>query len=170
MDKMRHEGIALCSRKNALKLMKRLEKNCEVICPFLVGKEAEARKAGKIFMENEVDIVLMYHATYVDDAMSVALIDELKGIFLRLFLSQGLPNIPESVSMIESGICWGVNSLVQLPGSLKRLWSDFNYGFVFGHIENDHAISEIAQYAKAARCVKNLKGKTIAFLPHRSAA
>jgi len=52
-------------KKNALKLMKRLEKNCEVIYPFLVGNEAEARKAGKIFMEDEVDIVLMYHATYV---------------------------------------------------------------------------------------------------------
>ncbi|GAH25254.1 unnamed protein product, partial [marine sediment metagenome] len=60
--------------------MKRLEKNCEVIYPFLVGNEAEARKAGKIFMEDEVDIVLMYHATYVDDAMSIALIDEIKGI------------------------------------------------------------------------------------------
>jgi len=155
-------------KKNALKLMKRLEKNCEVIYPFLVGNEAEARKAGKIFMEDEVDIVLMYHATYVDDAMSIALIDEIKGIFPVLFLSQGLPNIPESLSMIESGTCWGVNSAVQLPSSLKRLGSDFNYGFVFGHIENDRAISEIVQYAKAARCVKRLKGKKIAFLPHRS--
>lgn len=155
-------------KKNALKLMKRLEKNCEVIYPFLVGNEAEASKAGKIFMEDEVDIVLMYHATYVDDAMSTALIDEIKGIFPVLFLSQGLPNIPESLSMIESGTCWGVNSAVQLPGSLKRLGSDFNYGLVFGHIENDRAISEIVQYAKAARCVKRLKGKKIAFLPHRS--
>ncbi len=154
--------------KNTLQLKRRLEKNCEVIYPFLVGNEAQARKAGKIFVENEVNIVLMYHATYVDDAMSVALIDEIKGIFPVLFLSQGLPNIPDSFSMIDSGTCWGVNSAVQLPSSLKRLWPGFNHGFVFGHIENDQAISEIIQYAKAARCVTNLKGKKVGFLPHRS--
>ncbi len=155
-------------KKNILKLKKRLEKDCEVIYPFLVGNEAEVRKAGKIFVDKDVDIVLMYHATYIDDAMSVALIEEIKGIFPVLFLSQGLVNIPESLSMTESGTCWGVNSAVQLPSSFKRLWPGFNHGFVFGHIENDQAISEIVQYAKAARCVKNLKGKKVAFFPHRS--
>lgn len=154
--------------KNALQLKGLLEKNCEVIYPFLVGSEDKARKAGKVFVDNDVDVVLMYHATYIDDAMSMALIDEIKGVFPVLFLSQGLPNIPDSFSLIESGTCWGVNSAVQLPSSLKRLGSTTNYGFVFGHIEDDRAISEIIQYAKAARCVKNLKGKKVAFLPHRS--
>lgn len=155
-------------KKNALQLKKGLEKNCEVIYPFLVGNEAEARKAGKIFMKEDVDIVLMYHATYVDDAMSIALIDEIKGIFSVLFLSQGLSNISDNFSMIDSGTCWGVNSAVQLPSSLKRLWPGYHCSFVFGHIENDNAICEIVQYAKAARCVKNLKGKRVAFFPHRS--
>jgi len=155
-------------KKNVLKLKKLLEKNCEVIYPFLVGNEVGARKAGKVFVDNDVDVVLMYHATYVDDAMSMALIDEIRGIFPVLFLSQGLPDIPDSFSMIDSGVCWGVNSAVQLPSSLKRLGSNINYGFVFGHIENDRAISEIIQYAKAARCIKNLKGKRVAFFPHRS--
>ncbi|MBC8229795.1 hypothetical protein H8E77_09635 [bacterium] len=156
--------------KNILKLKGRLEeKQCEVIYPFFVGNEAEAKRAGKVFAKNEVDLVLIYHATYIDDAMSVALIDEIKGIFPVLFLSQGLPNIPESFSLMDSGTCWGVNSAVQLPGSFKRLWSNFNFGFVFGHIENDIAISEIVQYAQAAKAVKNLKGKNVAFLPHRSA-
>jgi len=156
--------------KNILRLKERLEeKKCEVIYPFLVGNEAEARRAGEGFAKSKVDVVLMYHATYIDDAMSIALIDEIKGIFPVLFLSQGLPNIPDSFSLMESGTCWGVNSAVQLPGTFKRLWSNFNYGFVFGHIENDTAISEIVQYAEAARAVKKLKGKNVAFLPHRSA-
>ncbi len=162
------DGLLVALKKSALRLKNRLENDCEVVYPFFVGNEADARKAGKIFVENEVDMVLMYHATYVDDAMSVALIDELKGIFPVLFLSQGFANIPDTFSLIEAGTTWGVNSAAQLPSSLKRLWPDFNHGFVFGHMENDRAISEIISYAKAAGCVKKLKGKKIGFLPHRS--
>jgi len=162
------DGLLVALKKSALRLKSRLENDSKVVYPFFVGKEADARKAGRIFVENEVDIVLIYHATYVDDAMSVALIDELKGIFPVLFLSQGFANIPDTFSLIEAGTTWGVNSATQLPSSLKRLWPDFNHGFVFGHMENDNAISEIIQYAKAARCVKNLKGKRVAFFPHRS--
>jgi len=157
-------------KKDVLKLKNRLEKECEVVYPFFVGNEADSQKAGKIFFENDVDMVLMYHATYVDDAMSIALIDELKGIYPVLFLSQGFANIPDNFTLTEAGTTWGVNSASQLPSSLKRLWPDFNLGFVFGHIENDRAISEIIDYAKAANCVKNLRGKLIGFLPHRSAA
>ncbi len=164
------DDLSVALKKYALKLKNRLEKECEVVYPFFVRNETDSKKAGKNFFENDVDMVLMYHATYVDDAMSVALINELKGIFPVLFLSQGFANIPDNFTLTEAGTTWGVNSASQLPGSLKRLWPDFNLGFVFGHIENDRAISEIIDYAKAAKCVKNLQGKLIGFLPHRSAA
>jgi L-arabinose isomerase len=163
------DGLPSAIEKDIVKLKKSLEKKCEVIYPHFVGSESEAKKAGRIFLEKDVDIVLMYHGTYIDDAMSVALIGELKGIFTVLFLSQGRPGIPESFSLTEAGTTWGVNSAVQLPSSLKRLWPDYHFGFVFGHIENSDALSEITGYARAAKCVKNLRGKKLGFLPHRSA-
>jgi L-arabinose isomerase len=49
------------------------------------------------------------------------------------------------------------------------MWPGFKHGFVFGHLESSAAIDEILCYARAARCVKNLRGKRIGFLPHRSA-
>jgi L-fucose isomerase-like protein len=157
-------------KKDILKLNRRLEKGCDVVYPLFVENEADSKKAGKSFLKNDVDMVLMYHANYIDDAMSVTMIEELKGIFTVLFLSQGFADIPSSFSLIDAGRTWGVNSAAQLPSSLQRLWPDYNFGFVFGHIENDRAISEIISYAKAARCVKNLKGKLIGIFPHRSAA
>ncbi|UCB44469.1 MAG: hypothetical protein JSV25_09605 [Spirochaetota bacterium] len=163
------DDLPSAMEKDISRLKKRLEKGCDVLFPFLIKNEADAVKAGKLFLTNEVDMILMYHATYVDDMMSVALINEVRGIFPVLFLSQGLNGIPDKLTLTESGTCWGVNSAVQLPSSLKRLWMDFNLGLVFGHIENDKAIEEIVSYAKAARCVKNLRGKKIGFLPHRSA-
>ncbi len=155
--------------RDILRLKERLEEKCEVLYPFLIKNESDAKKAGRIFLENRVDMVLMYHATYIDDMMTVALIDEIRGIFPVLFLSQGLSGIPDGFSLTESGTCWGVNSAVQLPSSFKRLWKKFNFGFVFGHIENDDAVEEIARYAIAAKCVNGLRGRVVGFLPHRSA-
>jgi L-fucose isomerase-like protein len=151
------------------RLRKRLQEDCDVSYPLFVGNAADARKAGKIFAEQGVDMVLMYHATYIDDRMTVALIDEIRGIFPVLFLSQGLTGIPDEIGLIESGTCWGVNSATQLPGSFRKLWAGFKHGFVFGHLENERAMTEIIQYARAAQCVKNLRGKLVGFLPHRSA-
>jgi L-arabinose isomerase len=155
--------------RDILRLKKRLEAECEVFYPHFVGNEAEARQAGKAFAEEVVDMVLMYHATYIDDEMTVAMIDEIPGVFPVLFHSQGLKGIPDRIDLVESGTCWGVNSAAQLPGSFKRMWPDFNYGYVFGHLDDDRAIGEILQYARAARCVRKLRGKLIGYLPHRSA-
>ena len=163
------DALPAAMERDIQRLKKRLEKECEVFYPLFVGNESEARRAGKAFAEKKVDMVLMYHATYIDDEMTVAMVDEIKGIFPVLFLSQGMKGIPEQIGPVESGTCWGVNSAAQLPGSFKRMWPDFNYGFLFGHLDDDTAIGEILQYARAARCVKKLRGKLIGFLPHRSA-
>ncbi len=151
------------------RLRKKLERHCDVLYPLMVANARDAREAGRAFAAGGADIVLMYHATYIDDMMTVAMIHEARGIFPVLFYSQGLAGIPERFSLTESGTCWGANSAAQLPSSLKRLWEDFDLGFVFGHLEDEDAIAEIVQYARAARCVKRLQGKHVGFLPHRSA-
>jgi L-arabinose isomerase len=163
------DGLPSAMERDITKLRKRLQKDCDIFYPLFVGDAADARKAGKAFAEQGVDMVLMYHATYIDDRMTVALIDEIHGIFPVLFLSQGLAGIPDEIGLVESGTCWGVNSATQLPGSFRRMWPSFNHGFVFGHLENERALNEIVQYARAAQCVKNLRGKLVGFLPHRSA-
>ncbi len=163
------DDLPAAMERDVQRLKKRLERECDVLYPFLVVNEQDARKAGRFFLDNGADLILMYHATYLDDRMSVAMIRESRGIFPLLFLSQGLAGIPDRFSLTESGTCWGVNSATQLPGSFKRLWRDFRHGFVFGHLEDERPIGEIVRYAKAARCVGRLQGKRIGFLPHRSA-
>jgi L-arabinose isomerase len=164
MDSLPHAMEADIQR-----LQKRLGEECEVFYPHFVGNANAASRAGKAFLQKRVDMVLMYHATYIDDEMTVAMIQEIRGIFPVLFFSQGLRGIEEQIGLVESGTCWGVNSAVQLPGSLKRLWPGLRHGFVFGHLDDERATGEIVQYARAARSVNNLRGKRIGFLPHRSA-
>jgi len=152
------------------RLRARLEEFCEVVYPHLCTDEDDSAQAARLMRDAKVDLTVMYHSTYLDDAMSCAFLTELGTTYSVLLHSQGLPDLDGNPSAIDWGRCWGVNSAVQLPGSLKRLWPGFRFGYVFGHLDNPQTIRELAQYARAAHAVNNLKGSKIAFLPHRSAS
>lgn len=162
------DGLPDTIDKDAKKLTQILGKDFEVVYPGIAGNVTESVKVGKLFREKEVDLAIMYHATYLDDAMTISFIDELGDIFPVLFLSQGFKTFVGQTNLTELGRSWGNNSTVQLPGTFRRCRPDLNYGFVFGWLESPRAIQEIAEYARAARAVKSLKGKLLAFFPHRS--
>ena len=146
------------------------KRNLEVFYPGFAGNDADAEKMGKLMRQEDVDMALMYHATYIEDSMSLAFLDQLGDIFPVLFLSQGLPTFSGNTSLIDAGRTWGVNSSVQLPGTLKRLRPNLKFGFVFGSMNNPETIREIEEWARAAKAVKKLRRSKIAFLPHRSAS
>ncbi len=152
------------------RLQNALQSHCEVVYPGLVTNEQDAIRAARTFRDAEVDLVVMYHATYLDDAMSVTLLREIGDIFPVLYFSQGLPGLQGHPSPTDWGRTWGVNSAVQLPGSLQRLWPGFRLGFAFGHLESERSIRELVEYAHAAQATWRLAHSTIGFLPHRSAA
>lgn len=154
--------------EDAGRLAAALGEESEVVYPGLAENADESARIGKILRQQGVDLALMYHATYVDDAMSIAFIEELGDIFPVLFLSQGFRSFTEMMDLTDAGRSWGNNSCVQLPGTLKRMKPDFRFGFVFGGLDDARALGEIGEYARAAKAVRNLKGKLVAFLPHRS--
>ena len=152
---------------DAKQLSENLGDEFDVIYPGMVGNVADARKVGKVLRAQQVDLAVMYHASYIDDAMTIAFLDEIGDIFSLLFQSQGFKSFTDATDLTDAGRSWGNNSSVQLSGTLKRLRPDFHYGYVFGWLGDTRAIREIGEYARAARAVKNLKGKRIGFLPHR---
>jgi L-arabinose isomerase len=162
-------GLPAALEQDITRLRDALEPHCDVVYPGLVGSAEEATRAGRCLRDAGVDMVVMYHATYIDDAMSVALLREIGNVFPVLFLSQGLPGLKGDYTLTDWGRTWGVNSAVQLPGSLKRLWPSFRSGFVFGHLDTERSIRELAEYARAAQATRCLSGSLIGFLPHRSA-
>ena len=146
------------------------ERNHDVFYPGPACNDADAEKMGRLMRQEDVDIALMYHATYVEDSMSLSFLDQLGSIFPVLFLSQGLPTFSAEISLIDRGRTWGVNSSVQLPGTLKRLRPNLKFGFVFGNVDDPGALSNIEEYARAASAVKRLCHSKIAIFPHRSAS
>ena len=163
-------GLPAALESDIGRLRTQLEESCEVIYPHLATDEEDSAQAGRILRSSTVDLVVMYHATYIDDAMSVAFLRELGDAYVVLLHSQGLPGLDGTYSLTDWGRAWGVNSATQLSGSLKRLWPSFRMGFVFGHLDDPRTLQEVTQYARAAHAVNRLRRSKIAFLPHRSAA
>ena len=157
--------------KNALEkdirfLIDMLSSRSDVFYPGMAGNAEDAARIGRELSESKVDIALMHHATYIEDAMTLAFMDELCNIFPVVFLSQGVKGIPNDFTLIDYGRCWGNNSAAQVTGTLRRMKRE-RFGFVFGHIDNPRPINEIIEYGLAGMAVKRLKGSKIAYLPHR---
>lgn len=134
-----------------------------MIIPKMVANVHDARDVGRALREQRVDMVLMYHASYIDDAMTTALLDEIGDIFAVLLQSQSFRSFVDLTDLTEAGRSWGNNSSVQLPGTLMRLKPGRRIGYVFGGMNNARALREIGEYARAARAVRNHKGKRIGF-------
>ena len=139
----------------------------EVIYPEFAGNATDARRIGDVFRAEKADLVIMYHATYVDDAMTIGMLEEAGDIYPVLFHSQGSKSFLDIQDLTDAGRSWGNNSTVQISGTLKRVKPEQQFGFVFGDLDEAAALAEIGQYARAARAVKSLKGKRVGFFPHR---
>ena len=154
--------------QDARRLARALETEAQVVYPGLAGNAGDAARIGKAMREEGIDLALMYHATYVDDAMSIAFIEGIGDVFTVLFQSQGIDTFAAEMDLTDAGRSWGNNSAVQLPGTIKRMKPDLRSGFVFGGLEDPRALGEIGEYARAAKAVRGLKGKLVGILPHRS--
>ena len=158
--------------RDARQLADALGEEFEVVYPGLAGNVGDSARIGAALADEQVDVAVMYHASYVDDAMTLAMLDGLGDIFPVLLLSQGMKSFlaggADKLDVTDYGRAWGNNSAVQLPGSLDRTRPGLRWGFVFGGLDSPRALEQIGQYARAARAVRGLRGKLLSFLPHRS--
>ena len=150
---------------DARRLAANLGPDVEVVYPGLAGNPSEARRVGQVLRREGVDLVLMYHATYVDDAMTLAVLEEAGDLFPVLFQSQGVRGFVDTVDLTDAGRTWGNNSTVQISGTLKRVRPELRFGFVFGDLDSPRALEDTRAYARAARAVRSLKGRRVGFLP-----
>ena len=119
--------------QDSLRLARQLSEDFDVVYPGVAGNTAQSIQRAREIREAGVETVVVYHATYVDDAMSLAIIDELgPGIFTILLHSQGIKGIPATIEPLPAGTTWGNNSAVQICGTLKRMRPGFHFGYVFG--------------------------------------
>jgi hypothetical protein len=117
------------------------DQGIEVIDSGLVATPGQSAAAGKRFLDQGVDLAILYHGTYVDDRTSYAFLDNCGDLPLVLAHTQGMDNIPEDFSLIDYARCWGNNSAVQVLSSLKRIRPTRQVCYVFGHMP--HAAKQL---------------------------
>jgi hypothetical protein len=159
-------GLAEAIQDDAKRLTRLLrEHDLEVIDTGVVSSHLESAAVGKRLREEKVDVVIIYHGTYVDDRMTYAFLEEYGPGPLVLLHTQGLDSIPTDFSLIDYARCWGNNSVIQIISSMKRMTPNRQIAHVFGHMEK--AASEAAVYARAAKTLRNVRNCKVAYLPHR---
>lgn len=137
----------------------------EVVDSGLVSSHEQSAATGRRFRDEKVDLAVFYHGTYVDDKMTYAFLDEYGGGPVLLAHTQGMDTIPDDFSLIDYARCWGNNSCVQIIGSAMRMRPQRVIAYAFGHMPA--VVAKVASYARAAKAIANVRGSTIAFLPHR---
>ncbi|MAE67364.1 MAG: hypothetical protein CMJ18_24145 [Phycisphaeraceae bacterium] len=137
----------------------------EVVGSGLVASHEDSAAMGRRFRDDGVDAVVFYHATYVDDKMTYAFLDEFGDRPVILAHTQGLDEIPEDFSLIDYSRCWGNNSCVQIVGSAIRMRPGRTIAYAFGHMPE--VARQVASYARAAKAIANVKQCRVGFLPHR---
>lgn len=141
--------------------------DADVLVPNVSGNPTDAAACGKAIREAECDLAIVYHATFVDDDMSVAFLNALGNDIPVLQLhSQGVHGIPEDISLIDYGTCYGNNSAVQVMTTLRRMHRQMQLPLLAGALDDPKFHAEIAGWARAAKAVKGLRGAQIHVLPH----
>lgn len=141
------------------------EQELDVIDTGVASSEAESAAVGRRLRDEKVDLVIIYHGTYVDDRMTYAFLEEYGSGPIILLHTQGLNNIPTDFSLIDYARCWGNNSVVQLISSLKRMAPNRQIAHVFGHMNK--VAQDVAFSARAAKALRNVRDCKAAYLPHR---
>src|SRR5262249_46012961 len=73
----------------------------DVVAPGIVSTHDESAAIGRRLRDERVDLVVVYHSTYVDDRMTFAFLEEYGAGPIVLMHTQGVDSIPADFSLID---------------------------------------------------------------------
>jgi L-arabinose isomerase len=137
-----------------------------VVYPGLADTMDKCARAGQIFKQEEVDVIVLCQGTYFPDYMPLEALSHVKDAALILFSTQSEPNIDPDMDypqVIRDGAIIGIS---QLTGALKKMDWFKVYRPVVGWLDDQEAYDQIEKYARAAITYKNLQHKNIGVVGH----
>lgn len=143
-----------------------LSSNVEVIWPGIISTIDEAEKAGKLFEEEKIDMVVYIAATYNPDYMSIQTLCHVKDIPLVVFVRQQHKDINFDSNYEQTLRNSGLISTAQLTGAFKKMgWYD-NFEVVIGADYDEEPYKRIKKYFNAVCTYCSLKGLNIGSIGH----
>lgn len=140
------------------------EKYDNIVLSGMVDTLDSATEAGKLFRQENVDMVLLVCGTYITDFISMTAIDYVNDKPLVIYSYQRHRNIDRTGDYKSSLRNSGIIGSSQLTGTLRKLKRD--YVTVVGSIDDERAYNKIHSIIKALQAVKDLKEANVGVIGH----
>jgi len=146
-------------------VIKTLEQKIEIVCPGLITNEEEGEKVGEQLNQEDLDMLILCEFSYSRSWVPLSALEKVKDIPLLIWMYLPIHGIPEDLDYINMARCSGINGVIEITQTLRRLGKDFS--IVIGTADDQETIREIVEYAQVATLARELKKIRIAWLPHR---
>lgn len=130
-----------------------------VICSEMVDTLDAADRTGKLFKDEDIDVLVIAYGTYLPDFMTMHVINQLKNVPVVFFSVQNTERIDTNSNYEHSLRNSSTIGIAQITGTMRKLGRD--YKVVVGSINDDRAYEKIGVYIKAVQAVSDLRESNI---------
>jgi len=153
--------------QDAEEVRKRLAEKHDIVCSELVDTMDAADKAGRMFRQEQVDLLILAYRTYVPDSYIHQLLSHVPGIPLLVFASQsrdGFDYGDDYRGVLRNS---GLMALVQLVCGFRKMGGRCPaIEAVAGSIHDEDAYRKIDRFIEVSTIHKRLKTMTIGVIGH----
>lgn len=145
----------------------RLSKSHDIVYPGLISTVDAAERAGKIFSENHIDIIIITEAGWTPDYIIHQSLNHLpQDIPILIYVSQPDDHIDFNAGYDQRVRNSAPLGFVQLTGGFHKMNKFTHYHVVFGTIDDDEAYKEIDRFIRVCSTIAELRQWVIGVIGH----
>ncbi len=130
-----------------------------VVCSETVDTLDAADKAGRLFKEEDIDLLVIAYGTYLPDFMTLHVINQVKDVPVIFYSIQGENKVDPAGNYESSMRNSGIIGIAQITGTLRKMKRD--YKVIVGSIDDERAMKKLEVQVKALQAVKDIKESNI---------
>ncbi len=130
-----------------------------VVCCETVDTLDAADAAGKLFKQEDIDILVIAYGTYLPDFMTLHVINQVKEVPVIFFSVQGIETLDKKGNYEHSMRNSGIIGIAQITGTLKKM--NRSYKVIVGSIDDECAYRKLSTTVKAVQAIKDIKESNI---------
>jgi L-arabinose isomerase len=152
--------------KDARVVLDRLTSKYEIVCPGLVDSVDSADEAGRVFLDGQIDLLIIAERSYVPDTYIHQVLSYIPSVPILLFISQSRDEFDLKTDYEDTLRNSGMMSTIQLAAGFKKMGIKNNFEVVVGSIHDEEAFAEIERYIDVVTIHKRLRSMTIGVVGH----
>lgn len=143
-----------------------LDQETDIIWPGIVTTMDEADRAGRVFKEKAIDMLVFIMFTYTVDAISLQCLKYVSGTPFVIILRQSHRNIDFTADYEQTLRNSAMISASQLTGAFKKMGRYENYEVLIGTDDDEDLYASLKRYTKALKTYLELQETSIGLIGH----